>query len=66
MSSRLRLAQSLYRELDVLRLDLSPAFYLGLVPILWVSLEIFPGQLAREGQVPGELFTDVGIARHRP
>jgi hypothetical protein len=58
MSRRLRLLQPLHRELDIGRLNLSPALDLGLVALLWVPLEVFSRQLSSEGQVAGELFSD--------
>ena len=60
----MRLAQPLHREFDVLRLNLSPAIDLGLVPVFRESLKIFAGQLSRKGKVACELFSDVGIAWH--
>jgi hypothetical protein len=40
-------AVPLHGELDVLRLDLAPAFDHGLEPILRVALKLLLGQLAR-------------------
>jgi hypothetical protein len=55
---------SLHDKLDVLRLDLTPALDLGLVPVLRVTLKVFPRQLSGEGQVAGELLADVRITGH--
>jgi hypothetical protein len=39
-----RFAQPLERELDIVRLQMAPAFDLGLVSILRVTLEVFRGE----------------------
>src|SRR5258707_1520025 len=46
------LAQPLHRELEVLRLEMAPAFYLGLELLLEVSLEIFPYRLPGRPSAP--------------
>src|SRR5258706_15196877 len=46
------LAQLLHREFDVLRLEMAPAFYLGLELLLEVSLEIFPYRLPGRPSAP--------------
>ncbi len=59
-----RRPQPLHCELDILRLDPSPALDLGLVPVFGKPFEVFPGELSREGKIPGELFSNAGVAGH--
>ena len=66
LSTLFRLPQPLHHELNIVRLDLSPALDLSLVSVLWVTLKVFPRQLSGEGQVAGELLTDVRVARRTP
>jgi len=61
-----RLAQPLHRELIIPRLQMAPAFDLGLVAVLGIFREIISSDTARFAMLSGELLTDVGIARHGP
>jgi hypothetical protein len=54
-----RVAQPLHREFDISRLQIAPAFNLGLISILRVSFEIFLGELPRVRLLAGELLADV-------
>src|ERR1700722_11288057 len=47
-SGRLWLPQPFHHELDILGLDLSPALDLGVIPVLRVMPEVFPGHLSGE------------------
>ena len=45
---RLWLPQPFHHELDILGLNLSPALDLGVIPVLRVMPEVFPGHLSGE------------------
>jgi hypothetical protein len=57
-------AEPLHGEFDILRLQMAPALYLGLVPVLGESLEIFLGHLSGGRALPGELLADVWVSGH--
>jgi hypothetical protein len=59
-----RLTQPFHGELDILRLKVSPAFDLCLIPILWVAAEILHGQLPGGRALPGELLADERVLGH--
>jgi hypothetical protein len=59
------LSQPLHREFDIRRLQQPPAFYLGLISILGVTIKVFLRQLARCRSFAGEFLSDEGVA-HRP
>jgi hypothetical protein len=60
------LAQPLHGEFDILGLRVSPAFDLGLVPVLRVAFEIFPGVFSGGRLLLGELLADEWIFGHHP
>ena len=63
-SSLDRLPNPLHREFDICRLQMAPAFDLGLVSILRVAFEIFLGQFPGGRMLLGELFPNEGVSGH--
>ena len=61
-----RLSEPLHRKLDIPRLKLPPAVDHGLISILRIALEIFPGVLPRVGLFFGELLSDKRVFCHPP
>ena len=60
-----RLSQPLHDELNVVGLDFTPGLDLGLVSILWVTLEIFARELASMDEVAGEFVSDGRVAHEQ-
>jgi hypothetical protein len=60
-----RLAQPLHGKFDVLRLQMPPAFNLGLISVFRKAREILRGKLFGGGALPGELLANEGVFRHR-
>jgi len=59
-----RLPQPLHSELDIRRLQIAPAFELGLISVFWEAAEILCGQLPGARVLPGELLANEGISGH--
>src|SRR5258707_12097988 len=59
-----RLPQPLHGEFDILRLQVAPAFELGLVPLVREALVIFPNCLPGGRALLGELLADKWVSWH--
>jgi hypothetical protein len=60
-----RLAQPLYNEFDVLRLQVAPALHLGLVAVLREAPKVFRRKLSGSHTLPSEFLADEWVFGHR-